>query len=150
MTDYICTWWDRTERMTPFIDGISSPIFRNRDTGEERSSQELPIGALYVIDRSFGGKSAPRGRDEYPKCGADGLAIACKLPSGHHWYIDGTASNCTKREDAAHRCWIRHGTVGDLLTVDKAGNTCDAGGGSIIDGAGGWHGFLRAGKLVEC
>jgi hypothetical protein len=49
------------------------------------------------------------------------------------------------RDDTVHRCWVRHGTVGDKLTVDKAGNTCAAGAGSIQMAA--WHGFLQQGVL---
>jgi hypothetical protein len=34
------------------------------------------------------------------------------------------------------------------LTVDKNGDTCAAGAGSILTPA--WHGFLRNGELVAC
>jgi len=106
------------------------------------SSRDLPIGALYVIKRR---KPDP---NAYPPVGAcDGLAIACKMYD-YTWYIDGRASNCTKPADVKHRCWVRHGTVGELLTVDKNGLTCDAGAGSIYMDDKRWHGYLRNGKLV--
>ena len=57
------------------------------------------------------------------------------------------ASNCTRPEDTVHKCWVRHGQVPDI-TVDKLGDTCHAGGGSI--GQKTYHGFLRGGVLVEC
>jgi len=66
-------------------------------------------------------------------------------PDGHWWDIDGRASNCTLKEDKAHRCWVRHGDP-PHLTVDKNGLTCAAGAGSIQTDR--WYGFLRDGHLV--
>lgn len=85
--------------------------------------------------------------------GRDGRCLVVVLPNGYDWMIDGRGSNCTLKDDAAHRCWIRHGTP-PALTVDKnastpdasAATTCAAGAGSIQ--AGNWHGFLRNGELV--
>lgn len=68
------------------------------------------------------------------------------LPDGWVWELDSRASNCGSPGDRQHRCWVRHGEP-PALTVDKAGATCPAGAGSIQSGRG-WHGFLRAGKLV--
>lgn len=81
-------------------------------------------------------------------CGPDGKALHCKLPTdtNHWWHIDGSASNCTMPEDKVHRCWVRHGEAPEL-TIDKDGNTCAAGAGSI--GADGYHGFLRNGYLED-
>lgn len=88
--------------------------------------------------------------------GADGKSIQVNLPpDGHNWSIDGVASNCDKKDDRDHRCWVRHG-VPPVLTVDKdvinqpasALTTCGAGAGSIQTTQ--WHGFLRNGELVEC
>lgn len=78
-------------------------------------------------------------------CGDDGRAIICRVPNGHDWQIDGPASNCT-RPNEAHHCWVRHGEPPNL-TVDKNGNTCAAGAGSILTKD--WHGFLRNGYLVS-
>lgn len=69
------------------------------------------------------------------------------LPNGGHWVIDGRASNCTMPEDRTHRCWIRHGEPPNIH-VDKNGNTCAAGGGSILHGD--YHGFLHNGEFVQC
>lgn len=69
----------------------------------------------------------------------------CVETPGGTWNIDSRASNCTQPTDRVHRCWVRHG-VPPVITVDKSGLTCGAGGGSIL--CGGWHGFLRAGELV--
>lgn len=101
--------------------------------------QAAGLGALFV---SEGG---PRG--------FDGLSIVCIIPrSGSRgktlWYIDGRANNCTMPDDKEHRCWVRIGTVGDTLHVDKAGNTCSAGAGSIA--VKGFHGFLHHGVLRDC
>ena len=78
--------------------------------------------------------------------GPDGKSIQVICPNGVPWAIDGPCNNCTKPEDAIHKCWCRHGTP-PMLTVDKDCNTCSAGAGSIQ--AGDWHGFLRQGVLVE-
>lgn len=110
---------------------------RRMDTGEELGSRDLPIGALWVAE------------GDYPK-GSDGLAICCRLKGtgGHHtWMIDGRASNCTMPADHEHRCWVRHGTVGEKLHVDKNGVTCAAGAGSIA--IEGYHGFLHNGELTD-
>lgn len=132
----VCSWWEYTGAYTGFVNGVSSPILRNLETGEEQSSQDLPAGALYA---------APKEPSVY-QTGADGLAICCKLPDGETWFIDGRASNCTMKDDNLHRCWVRHGTVGEKLTVDKQGLTCKAGAGSIKTSS--YHGFLRNGELV--
>lgn len=80
-----------------------------------------------------------------PWKGPDGLCLAVKCPDGAEWQIDGPARNCT-RPGEPHKCWVRHGTP-PRLTVDKNGDTCKAGGGSIQ--TPGYHGFLRAGRFVR-
>jgi hypothetical protein len=69
-----------------------------------------------------------------------------RLPNGRDWAIDGRATNCTRPDDHEHQCWVKHGEPPNI-TVDKDGNTCGAGAGSIQ--IGDWHGFLRDGMLVE-
>jgi len=65
------------------------------------------------------------------------------------WPLDHRASNCTRPDDKVHRCWVRHGRPEDgTLHVDKNGDTCAAGAGSIIM-HGGWHGFLHHGELYR-
>lgn len=131
-----------TAGMTPFDEnGISSPIYRNNETGEETS--KLPVGALYATRRREGA-----GPNDFPPVGYDGLSIVCRTIDGN-WYVDSRASNCTKPEDKAHRCWVRHGTVGEKVTVDKNGNTCAAGAGSFFMDGQKWHGFLRNGIMVQ-
>ncbi|MER8667617.1 hypothetical protein NKH45_10445 [Mesorhizobium sp. M1156] len=136
MNEYRCTWWEYTGRHSEFKEGVASPIMRNLETGDEVIGRDLPIGALWVAEG-----------DGYPKV-ADGLAICCRLHGHHTWFIDGRASNCTMKDDTAHRCWIRHGTVGEALHVGKDGNTCAAGAGSIA--ITGFHGFLHHGVLRDC
>lgn len=98
--------------------------------------------ASWVVVRDAGGalrsrwwdnESDPRGH------------LMVKLPNGHVWDIDARASNCGREADRTHRCWIRHGEP-PLITVDKNGDTCSAGAGSIL--AGDYHGFLRNGELT--
>jgi hypothetical protein len=77
----------------------------------------------------------------------DGRVLMVKTPGGD-WNIDGNASNCTRKGEI-HECWVRHGKPEDgTLHVDKNGNTCAAGGGSIL--MDGYHGFLHNGHLVQC
>jgi hypothetical protein len=68
------------------------------------------------------------------------------LPNGNHWCIDSRASNCTLPLDRTHRCWCRHGELPNI-TVNKVGETCSAGAGSIQSGT--YHGFLINGEFTE-
>jgi len=114
---------------------FSQHLYRRADTGEEMTLRDAPEGAMWNADW-------------YPKDSAwrgdDGRAIICKVPKNHNWHVDGPASNCT-RPNEPHHCWVRHGEPPNL-TVDKNGNTCAAGAGSIQTKD--WHGFLRNGELV--
>jgi hypothetical protein len=117
--------------------GFSS-IYR-RESGAELNpeGESLPAGAIYAADPEYG----------YPT-GPDGRTLYCVLPDGHTWGIDGSANNCTLPNDKVHRCWVRHGRPEDgTLHVDKNGNTCAAGAGSIKTSK--WHGFLHHGELRE-
>lgn len=95
-----------------------------------------PVGAMWY---------SPWLEHEAHECGPDGKALVVKTPGGD-WHIDGVCSNCTKPNNKEHRCWVRHG-VPPNITVDKNGNTCSAGAGSISIGK--YHGFLRNGFLTE-
>lgn len=125
-------------------DGIGRQIYVNMETQEEVSSDRLPYAALYQLNPEY----------DYTK-GYDGLSIACIIPrimpSGqvikYPWYIDARSSNCTMPDDNVHRCWVRHGTIGEIVHVNKNGNTCSAGAGSIA--VEGFHGFLHYGELYS-
>lgn len=113
---------------------FQDPIYRRSDTGEMIPLRDAPAGAMWYADWLL------------PRCsGPDGHVLIVKTPGGD-WVVDDRASNCTKPEDKEHRCWVRHG-VPPEITVDKNGNTCSAGAGSIQ--AGRYHGFLRGGYLVD-
>lgn len=78
--------------------------------------------------------------------GADGIALIVKTPGGS-WHVDGRSSDCTKPDDKTHRCWVRHGDPRTgSVHVDKNGDTCQAGAGSIQIGS--YHGFLTNGVLM--
>lgn len=117
---------------------FDTSIYRRTDTGETFPLRDAPVGAIWdafwLHDSTL--------------CGADGKALICRLPGNHDWHIDGPCSNCPWQNDrdASHKCWVRHGEPPNI-TVDKNGDTCPAGGGSIQ--APGWHGFLRNGELVN-
>jgi hypothetical protein len=71
-----------------------------------------------------------------------GMHLYGVLPTGYDWDIDGRANNCTMPKDRQHRCWVRTGSPENgALHVDKNGNTCAAGAGSIMTKD--WHGFLH-------
>jgi hypothetical protein len=132
-----CFFVEDTGKMTPFIDGVSSPIYRRADTGEEISSRDLQVGAMRYVN------------DEYASTygiGPDGKSLIVLTPGGW-WYIDSRASNCTRPDDSIHKCWCRHGEPPNI-TVDKNGNTCNAGAGSILMRS--YHGFLWNGELTDC
>lgn len=137
--NYPISWWAYTKRY--FVIGSQAllPVLRNLETQEELSEWQLPIGACWECQPFVYGDTA--------WAGADGKAICCVLPGGHHWHIDSRASNCTMPNDNVHRCWVRHSTIGEPIHVDKAGVTCAAGAGSIA--VPGWHGFLHHGILHE-
>lgn len=79
--------------------------------------------------------------------GPDGVCLMVRLPDGHDWHVDGEASNCTRKGDRTHKCWIRRGDPRQAnVTVDKNGETCAAGAGSIA--SNGYHGFLVDGTLT--
>lgn len=105
--------------------------------GGEFDLRNTPPGALW---------RTPIYEDSQAWRGLDGQSWWCMTPGGV-WHIDGRASNCTMKDDNVHKCWVRHGVAPDFH-VDKNGNTCAAGAGSIL--AGSYHGFLRHGYLESC
>lgn len=115
---------------------FNESIYKRIDTGEEFTLRDAPVGAIWNAFWMGDWQNGP-----------DGRSLVAKLPGRYDWMIDGSASNCTKPEDKVHRCWVRHGEPPNL-TVDKNGNTCNAGGGSIV--VPGWHGFLINGELTQC
>jgi hypothetical protein len=113
-------------------------IYRRTDTGELMTLRDAPPGAMWDAEWIKKYKT--------DSLGPDGRYLIVKTPGGD-WAVDSRASNCTRPDDNEHRCWCRHGTVPDIH-VDKDGNTCAAGAGSIM--CGDYHGFLRHGYLEEC
>nr|DAH82753.1 MAG TPA: hypothetical protein [Caudoviricetes sp.] len=111
-------------------------IYRNPQTGAEWPMRELPVGACY--DAWWNGRKGPDGR---------ALTVIC--PDKSPWSIDGRANNCTVPKDDIHRCWCRHGSPEEgTLHVDKVGDTCGAGAGSIQ--TSNYHGFLHNGRFRAC
>ena len=76
----------------------------------------------------------------------DGRHVLVVCPDDEIIDLSCRASNCDRLEDRTHRCWCIHGTLPDI-TVDKDGDSCGSGAGSIQ--TGGWHGFIRHGRLLE-
>lgn len=116
-----------------------------RDTGEKFKSPGLaPVGAMWFATWFEIEGSDPK---RYYCSDWDNQTeppLIVKTPGGD-WNVDSRASNCTRREDKLHRCWCRHGQPPNV-TVDKNGNTCNAGAGSIQCNQ--YHGFLRNGVLT--
>lgn len=115
---------------------VSRALYKRSDNGQLTTIQDAPVGAIW---------RATWFEEHKPFCGEDGKSYVVKTPGGE-WMIDGRASNCTLPDDDTHKCWCRHGEAPNF-TVDKVGNTCAAGAGSIIVGT--YHGFLRNGELVD-
>lgn len=115
---------------------VYQELFRRSDGGPDTTLEAAPPGALWYADWLI--LKAWKG--------PDGHILAARCPDGTDWIIDGQASNCTQKDDAEHRCWVRHGTP-PLITVDKDGRTCDAGAGSIQ--TAGYHGHLRDGVFTD-
>ena len=134
-----CFFLEQTERKS----AEGRQLFRRTDTQEETTLREAPVGAMWFADWYLPSYRGP-----------DGHVLVVRTPPGHDWIVDSRCSNCDKRDDNEHRCWVRHG-VPPNVTVDKNGNTCGAGAGSLgvwneERTAYAWHGFLRGGELVEC
>jgi len=122
-------------------------IYIRESDGFRCTLSEAPAGACWnawwVADRR---KDGPTGCGYM--VGPDHRSLVVKCPDGHEWMIDSRASNCTLPNDNTHQCWVRHGRPEDGdLHVDKNGNTCAAGAGSIQTQK--WHGFLHSGHLSE-
>lgn len=105
--------------------------------------EDAPVGAMWFSDWLPAHMAGPDGKTLFVMCPNDNQGGAT---SKREWMVDGRASNCTMPNDNTHRCWVRHGDA-PVITVDKNGNTCQAGAGSIA--MPGWHGFLVKGYLVE-
>lgn len=125
-------------------------LYRRADTGEvvslrprrdydpEGAPTPAPPGAMW---NAWWMPDTPAWR------GPDGMALMVRLPDGHDWHVDGEASNCTRKGDTTHKCWVRHGDPRTgQVTAGKDGDTCAAGAGSIA--SHGYHGFLRDGVLT--
>lgn len=87
--------------------------------------------------------------------GPDGLCLVVSVPTlrGNRWGVtefqpEDRASNCTRRDDGEHHCWVREGDARkNQCHVGKNGNTCQAGAGSIL--THGWHGFIHHGFVTD-
>lgn len=112
-------------------------VWQRSDTGELITLRDAPAGAIWNAHWMLHGKEEA----------GDGQYLVVKLPNGNDWAIDSRANNCTMPTDDVHQCWVRHGEAPEIH-VDKNGQTCAAGAGSIL--SGNYHGFLHHGWLVEC
>jgi len=122
------------------------PLFSGAPDGRLYTIRDAPAGAMWDAVWFEGAPAYT---------GPDGIALVVRTPGGE-WMVDSEASNCTRKGDRSHKCWIRHGDprdpqglrTGRPLHVDKAGDTCSAGAGSIVCGT--YHGFLHGGFLRTC
>lgn len=122
-------------RLVPDTLSVGSSFIR-KDTGEmHRFAHQFSPGAMWYATWL----------EKYPAWDNQTGPPLCVMTPGGEWNIDSRAHNCSRPLDKLHRCWVRRGLAPDI-TVDKFGNTCDAGAGSIL--AGTWHGYLIAGELV--
>lgn len=113
--------------------------------GESRS--ELEPGDLYYANWY---PCAEGGPCLYGWTNCDGRHLVVILPTADRWAWDlsSRASNCTRKDDTLHRCWIWHGDPEQGgVHVDKNGDTCEAGDGFIL--VPGYHGTLSHGVLTD-
>jgi hypothetical protein len=128
---------DRCGKAFTHEDTISSgenTVYTNADRSWFGLLSEAPPGAMWWA----------HWMDEYLHHQLEHVLVV-KTPGGD-WCPDERCSNCTRTDDKEHFCWVLHGPI-ENVTVDKSGNTCAAGAGSIL--TGGYHGFLRNGELVR-
>lgn len=119
-------------------------IYVRPDTGATFTLNDVPVGACW--DAHWYAKHGEGKQGSGYNTGPDGRCLVVRLPDGHDWMIDSRCSNCTRKDDNDHFCWVRNGRPEDgTLHVDKNGNTCSAGAGSILTDK--WHGFLHNGFL---
>ena len=128
-----CFLLESVEEAREVRPGVFAPLYRMPD-GSLTTLADAPAGAMTRETWAPG-----RSQD-------GGAPLIVKLPDGDLWYVDDRASNCGRPDDNTHHCWIRHGVLPDI-TVDKNGDTCSAGAGSIMSTA--YHGFLRGGYLED-
>lgn len=120
-------------------------LYRRADTGEVVTLRTLPAGGDAPTPAPPGAMWDAWWMPDWWR-GPDGIVLMVRLPNGHDWIVDHEASNCTRPGDRTHRCWVRHGDPrSGQVHVDKDGDTCAAGAGSIQ--AGDYHGFLHHGVL---
>lgn len=120
---------------------VNNKIYYKRsDNGELVTMHDAPPGAMWYCPWYEG---FYRSQDSDPK-----NVLVVKTPGGD-WVIDSRASNCTRKDDNIHFCWIRTGDprTGNI-TVHKNGNTCSAGAGSILQDS--YHAMLQDGWLIDC
>lgn len=123
-------------------------IYRRTDTGEHRLLRSQDAAGLDVPVAEDGACWDAWWMPDNWR-GPDGIALMVRCPGGHDWHVDSRAANCGRPDDNTHQCWVRHGDPRECrVTVDKDGDTCSAGAGSIL--TSNWHGFLRDGRLVVC
>jgi hypothetical protein len=88
--------------------------------------------------------------------GPDGLALVVAVPvlgtdgkwRARDFMPESRAKNCTRKDDGEHHCWVRHGDARrNQCHLDKNGNTCRGGAGSIV--SNGWHGFIHHGFITD-
>jgi hypothetical protein len=131
-------------------------LFQGAPDGKLYAIADMPPGAMW--DASWLRRSEVRDLLDEPHTGPDGITLVIKLPDGSEWLIDSECNNCTRTQwvskngrlqwgGRTHYCWVRHGDPRTgVVHVDKKGETCSAGGGSIQTST--WHGFLDNGFLT--
>lgn len=124
----------------------SKQLYVRPDTGERYTLRDAPVGACWDAWWVHHGEDHEAKQGCGWSIGPDGRCLVVKCPDGYDWHVDSRCSNCTLPDDNVHHCWVRTGRPEDgTLHVDKNGNTCAAGAGSIV--TPNWHGFLHHGVL---
>ncbi len=106
---------------------------------------KIPVGAVWDVGKFY----------KNTRKGSDGRSLVVMTPYGH-WFMDGRCLTCTRKDDENHRCWVRQGSPENgTLTVNKKGDTCEAGAGSVgiktsmHDDEHSYHARLMKNTLIE-
>lgn len=117
-----------------------SRLYKRTDDGRLTTLNDAEPGAMWYAPWYEGMFRCPE---------SDPTHVLVVLTPGGHWVVDSRASNCTRKDDNTHFCWLRSGDpkTGNI-TVHKNGDTCTAGAGSILIDS--YHAMLQDGYLIDC
>lgn len=131
-------------------------MIRADGLGGKYSRRHAPVGMMWDAAWWQPRHKSVNGGVGWINVGPDGLTLVVAVPSQDckgQWSTtdfmpEMRASNCDRKDDGEHHCWVRHGDARkNECHIDKNGLTCNAGAGSIV--TNGWHGFIHHGFVTD-